>query len=39
VIKKSDLAELVTFHDGAPVRAIVVKGQTASIDDENISAG
>ena len=25
VIKKSDLAELITFHDGAPVRAIVVK--------------
>lgn len=25
IIKKSELAELITFHDGAPARAIVVK--------------
>jgi len=31
VIQKSDLAELITYHDGAPARAIVVKDKPKPI--------
>jgi len=34
VIKKSDLAELITFHDGAPARAIVVKEKERPVDSK-----
>jgi len=31
VIQKSELAELITYHDGAPARAIVVKEKTRPV--------
>ncbi|MCB1209685.1 MAG: PSD1 domain-containing protein, partial [Verrucomicrobiales bacterium] len=34
VIKKSDLAELITYHDGAPARAIVVKEKKRPLDSK-----
>lgn len=34
VIRQSDLAELITFHDGAPVRAIVVKEKKRPADSK-----